>query len=65
VAIPGAIYPPSQQVDYTGNASATTSFTQIVVNNINLTGSAPMQHNCAGIDVPDPVGGSGKPQLLE
>jgi hypothetical protein len=57
LAITGAIYAPSQDVDYTGSSSATSSCSQIVANNINFTGGATFQHSCAGTGVSDPSGG--------
>jgi hypothetical protein len=65
VAITGAIYAPSQEVDYTGSSSATSSCTQIVANKIDFTGAADFQHNCAGIGVSDPAGGSGAPKVVQ
>jgi Flp pilus assembly protein TadG len=64
VAIKGAIYAPTQEVDYTGSSSATTSCTQIVANNINFTGSAAFQHNCSGTGVSDPSG-TGAPKVVQ
>ena len=65
MAITGAIYAASREVDYAGSASATTNCTQIVATNINFTSIAAMQHNCAGTGVSDPVAGSNMPKLVE
>jgi hypothetical protein len=46
--ITGAIYFPSQEVDYLGNFSGSGGCTQVVADTIYYTGSSTFQTNCAG-----------------
>jgi Flp pilus assembly protein TadG len=46
--ITGAIYFPSQEVDFQGNFSGANGCTQVVADKIYYTGSATFQTNCAG-----------------
>jgi hypothetical protein len=46
--ITGAIYFPSQEVDFLGNFSGSNGCTQVVADKIYYTGSATFQTNCAG-----------------
>jgi Flp pilus assembly protein TadG len=46
--ITGAIYFPSQEVDFLGNFAGSNGCTQVVADKIYYTGSATFQTNCAG-----------------
>jgi hypothetical protein len=47
-SITGAIYFPSQEVDFQGNFSGSNGCTQVVADKIYYTGSATFKTNCAG-----------------
>jgi hypothetical protein len=54
-SITGAIYAPSEEVDYTGGSSTGNGCTQIVSKIVQLSGGSYFQHNCAGTGVADPA----------
>ena len=55
----GAIYFPSQEVDFQGNFSGNGGCTQVVADTIYYTGSATFSTNCAGKGIKTiPVPGS-------
>jgi hypothetical protein len=57
--ITGAIYFPSQEVDFLGNFSGAGGCTQVVADTIYYTGSASFQTNCSGTGMAQiPVPGS-------
>jgi hypothetical protein len=57
-SITGAIYAPSEEVDYTGGSSTGTGCTQIVADIVQLSGGSYFQHNCANTGVSDPASSS-------
>jgi Flp pilus assembly protein TadG len=57
-SITGAIYAPSEEVDYTGGSSTGTGCTQIVADIVQLSGGSYFQHNCSGTGVSDPASSS-------
>jgi Flp pilus assembly protein TadG len=68
VSITGAIYAPSEEVDYTGGSSAGTGCTQIVAQTVQLLqllGGSFLQHNCDRTGVSDPIDPSAKISLRE
>lgn len=68
MAITGALYAPSEEVDYTGSSTVTSTCTQIVANNIVFSGGNgdTLESDCAGTGVSQPAGSStGTPQLVE
>ena len=50
-SIIGAIYMPSQNVDYSGQSNAANTCTQLVVLKLNLSGSAGFGRNCGTVPV--------------
>ena len=49
----GAIYFPTQKVEFLGNFSGNSSCLQIVADKVEYTGSANFQHVCTGTGVKD------------
>ena len=49
----GAIYFPSQKVEFSGNFSANSSCLQIIADKVEYTGSAEFQHMCEDTGVKD------------
>jgi hypothetical protein len=50
--ITGAVYMPSQTVDYTGGATAGGSVcTQIIGDQVNFSGNSNLQDNCTGYGI--------------
>ena len=62
--IQGAIYAPSQKVEYSGSTQNTGGCTQLVAYQVNFTGSATFAHNCTGLGTSDP-NMAGAAQLVE
>jgi hypothetical protein len=56
--ITGAIYAPSEEVDYTGGSGTGNGCTQIVADIVQFSGGSSFQHNCAGTGVSDPASSS-------
>ena len=54
-SLTGAIYAPSEEVDYTGGSSTGTGCTQVVAWIVGFSGNSAFQHSCAGTGVSDPV----------
>jgi len=57
-SITGAMYAPSEEVDYTGGSSTGTGCTQIVAKIVQLSGGSYFHHDCAGTGVSDPASSS-------
>ena len=56
-SITGAIYAPSHELKFSGNATAATSqCTQVVAYEIVVTGTPVFQHDCTGVALLDPLG---------
>lgn len=60
--INGAIYAPTQEVDYSGGSSAGTNCSQLVALTIKFSSNPYFKHNCQGAGVLDPAG---PPRLVE
>lgn len=52
--INGAIYLPSHMVNYSGSAKTTSTCTQLVADQIAVSGGASFQHQCTGMPISDP-----------
>lgn len=53
--ITGAMYLPSQQVNYTGGSATGSSCTQLVALTVTFTGNANFAHNCTGDGISEPL----------
>ena len=62
--IQGAIYMPSQKVEYSGSTQNSSGCTQLIAYQVNFTGSATFAHNCTGVGTSDP-NMAGAAQLVE
>lgn len=62
-SITGAIYTPSQILQYSGQTSNPNGCTQVIAYEVSLSGSATLGANCAGTGVAG--ASSGPPQLVE
>jgi hypothetical protein len=62
--IQGAIYAPSQKVEYSGSTQNTSGCTQLIAYQVNFTGSATFAHNCTGVGISDATIAGGM-QLVE
>jgi hypothetical protein len=60
--ITGAIYMPTQLVQFSNGASNPSGCTQLVAGQIQFTGGANFSNNCAGLGT---SGSGGGPALLE
>ena len=54
MSIDGAIYLPGHTVTYAGNGGNAPSCTQIIAEQIKVTGASLFKHQCAGTGVLDP-----------
>jgi len=54
MSIDGAIYLPGHTVTYAGNGGNAPSCTQIIAEQIKVTGTSLFKHQCAGTGVLDP-----------
>jgi Flp pilus assembly protein TadG len=50
-AITGALYFPSQTVDYTGGVATGSGCTQVIADQVSFSGNSAMESNCAGTGV--------------
>jgi len=63
--ITGALYAPSQILNYSGGSSTGTSCSQLVARTFVLSGSATLKHTCSGLGLSEPPGSGGSVQMAE